>query len=373
MGAALRRPRKALLVALAGALVVALLLAARITVRGVMAARTPAESFVSSRPRAPGAPLPVLFRAPSFDLPESRGGRARSESLRGKVWIANFIFTQCTSVCPTMTARFTRLQRRLRGAGLRFVSFSVDPAHDRAETLREYATHWPLDTRWLLLETTPTALEEISRAMRVAVVPSADPRNPIVHSRLITLVDARGDVRAIYDSDDEQAWGRLADDANELLDADPAGVSEVAGSSAPLARFGCNGCHDRPDVAPRLAGGPGRTVRLATGETVTADADYLRESIVDPARRLTAGYAPVMPRYRDLSRADLDALVATIQALPPSASPDNAEGGPAEDPICHMQVSTVNPALSVRDGARVVHFCSRGCLHAYVAQHPGAR
>jgi protein SCO1/2 len=338
--------------------------------RGLAAATTPAEFYVSSRARPPGSPLPTLFAAPAFELPESRGGQVSRDGLRGTVWISNFLFTQCTSVCPVMSARMVQLQRRLTSPHVRFVSFSVDPDHDTPAVLRGYAAHWRPEPRWLLLSTTPAALDAVARGLRVAVAPSDDAADPIVHSRLVTLIDADGQVRGIYDSDDEVAWQRLAHDAEELLGAPSAlAAATVADRSSPLVRFGCTGCHDRAAVAPPLTG-LGHEVALVTGETVTADAGYLREALVAPGARVVAGYAPTMPSYRvTLSAAELDEVLAAVAALP-STPAARAVGGAAEDPICHMAVATVDPALTVREGDHDVHFCSARCRHAYLAAHP---
>jgi protein SCO1/2 len=301
-------------------------------------------------------------------------------SLAGKVWIANFIFTQCTSVCPTMTARMVQLERQLTAANVRFISVSVDPEHDSPEALRAYAEHWPRDPRWLLLSAPRDARDDFARGLRVAVVPSADPKNPFVHSRLLTLIDGEGRVRAVYDSDDAVAWKRIAADADELARALPASPAPApsaqradgAGSASPFARFGCKGCHDRPEVAPALAGGE-RAVTLATGQVVMADDAYLRESLLAPAAKMVAGYAPTMPSYKELlTRAEQDEVIASIRALPspPSGAvaPAPAIGGAAEDPVCHMKVATVDPHLTLKVGGETHHFCSRACLDSFAAR-----
>ena len=76
----------------------------------------------------------------SVDLPEfallDRSGRpATLSALRGRPWIADFIFTRCAGVCPAMTARMAALAKRLEGVPVRFVSFSVDPVYDTPEVL----------------------------------------------------------------------------------------------------------------------------------------------------------------------------------------------------------------------------------------------
>ncbi len=86
---------------------------------------------------------------------------------------------------------------------------------------------------------------------------------------------------------------------------------------------GCLSCHSE---SGRRATGPtwkdlaGNPVELASGETVTADDDYLTRSIVDPKAEVVAGYAPIMPTsYTDLTDDELADLVAYLRALSPDA------------------------------------------------------
>lgn len=366
----------------AGALA-ALLALTVLAVRGVVASLTPAESYLSgsaARTKAPGAPLPVLWTAPSFDLPDQSGGRVSTASLKGKVTILNFIFTQCTSICPMMTANLVQLEKAIESPAVRFVSVSVDPAHDTPEVLAAYAQHWPPEPRWSLLSTTPAQITDLARGMRVAVAPSGDPSNPIVHSRLLSLIDAEGRVRGIYDSDDLTALAAIESDVKQLIKEMPASAAETlpvlpkTETPPPLARFGCNGCHERPELAPPWQGGANHQVRLATGETVALDAAYLRESNLKPRAKMVAGYAPLMPSYEGmLSEDDIAALVSAIQSQAenvPSGMNVIAATGPAEDPICHMQVATTDPSLRLIKDGREFHFCSRSCLEQFQKQDP---
>jgi hypothetical protein len=88
--------------------------------------------------------------------------------------------------------------------------------------------------------------------------------------------------------------------------------------------LGCSGCHDRREVAPRPWSGP-RAVTLAAGSVVMADDAYLRESLLEPAAKVVAGYAPLMPSYKGtLTREEQDELIAALHALPtvrPDAQP----------------------------------------------------
>lgn len=82
--------------------------------------------------------------------------------------------------------------------------------------------------------------------------------------------------------------------------------------------LGCVSCHRMGDngVGPSLAGLFGSRVELASGETVTADEEYIRNSILDPNAQVVAGYQPVMPSFEGrISEEELSQLVAYIQSL----------------------------------------------------------
>ena len=81
---------------------------------------------------------------------------------------------------------------------------------------------------------------------------------------------------------------------------------------------GCNACHTTDGsqgVGPTWQGLFGHEVTLDSGETVTADADYIKESIVEPNAKIVEGYQPIMPAFPNLSDEELDAIVAYIESL----------------------------------------------------------
>jgi len=81
-------------------------------------------------------------------------------------------------------------------------------------------------------------------------------------------------------------------------------------------QFNCNTCHKRGGRGPLLTGIYGTAVRLKDGRSVLADEGYLRESIIDPTARLTAGYQAVMPTFKgQLSETQVLQLIAYIKSL----------------------------------------------------------
>jgi len=114
---------------------------------------------------------------------------------------------------------------------------------------------------------------------------------------------------------DYQAW---------LSGGGPEGSLASAGEKL-FADLACNGCH-RPDSTgrgPVLNGLFGRTIMTSTGETVTVDEAYVRESILNPSARITAGYQPIMPTFQGLvSEEDLLRLVEYVKSLRASPQVD---------------------------------------------------
>lgn len=97
----------------------------------------------------------------------------------------------------------------------------------------------------------------------------------------------------------------------------------VRTSSASWITLGCAQCHrtDTDSIAPRLEGLFGTKVKLTDGRTVIADEDYIRESILNPAAKVVAGYPAIMPTYAGLVTPEqLNQLVEAVKALKQDAS-----------------------------------------------------
>jgi cytochrome c oxidase subunit II len=96
------------------------------------------------------------------------------------------------------------------------------------------------------------------------------------------------------------------------------GLSMIDQGASLFKRFGCETCHGAGGTSqgPTLAGLFGKTVKLQGGTTVTADENYIRESILDPRAKIVAGYQPIMPTFKGLvSEEGLLQLIAYIKSL----------------------------------------------------------
>jgi len=121
---------------------------------------------------------------------------------KGEFWLANFIFTNCDTVCPPMTANMARVQRQMKEEGLdiSIVSFSIDPDVDTPAALKAYGDQVEADySSWDFV--TGYSQEDIERFANVSfMVPAAkdESSDQYMHSTGIFLVDKEGYVREQY-------------------------------------------------------------------------------------------------------------------------------------------------------------------------------
>ena len=176
--------------------------------------------------------LPVYWEAPGFALLHQQGDTLRTADLRGEPWVASFVFTNCTGVCPLITQKMGVLRDSLAAEGVlgeevRLVSFTVDPARDTPEVLREYAGKFggSPPEQWAFLTGEPAEAVRTMIQSGFKLTASLSPEDEhggrdyqVMHSPRLVLVDGSGQVRGVYDSTEPDAVERLGADLRALLD-----------------------------------------------------------------------------------------------------------------------------------------------------------
>lgn len=140
--------------------------------------------------------------------------------LRGKPWVAGFIFTRCRGTCPMMTKSMSELQGDLQKIGdVRLVSFTVDPEYDTPERLQEYAKEYSADqSRWLFLQGSDSAVQTLAKeTFHVGLSEGTSEEEPIIHSSRFFLVDAGGEIRGIYDGRSDEGKSALLNDLRTIV------------------------------------------------------------------------------------------------------------------------------------------------------------
>ena len=165
--------------------------------------------------------IPVQSAVPQFQLTEQNGKAFGSNDLKGKIWVADFIFTRCAASCPQQTAEKAKLQKRFsEHEDFLLVTFTVDPENDTPDVLKEYAERHAADPdRWKFLTGERGDLWNLSsNGFKFDVAEDArNTKMPILHSSKLVLVDRKGRIRGTYDGLSEDGLKTLVADTDTLL------------------------------------------------------------------------------------------------------------------------------------------------------------
>ncbi len=163
------------------------------------------------------AGLPSYGVVPDFELTDQSNQPFRSaETLRGKVWIADFIFTNCAGPCPRMSAQMRQVDKALLKdiKDLRLVSFTVDPARDTPAVLAKYAERYQAEPGvWFFLTGSQADLHKLARNVFML----GDVNGDLEHSTRFVLIDRKSRVRGYYLTSEEDAIPRLIADARRVF------------------------------------------------------------------------------------------------------------------------------------------------------------
>jgi len=179
-----------------------------------------AQSRVSQR-----QPLPVLAAVADFSLTNQNSAAVSLADLRGKVWVADIIFTRCPGPCLRMTRQMKELQDELpSGSSTRLVSLTTDADNDTPEVLKTYASKNGANaSRWMFLTGTKKQINNLAvDSLKLSAVEKkpeerVTPEDLWVHSTIFVVIDKHAQLRAIYQTGgDDVSW---PDEKKKLLAA----------------------------------------------------------------------------------------------------------------------------------------------------------
>lgn len=143
------------------------------------------------------------------------------DDLKGDYWIADFIFTNCTTVCIPMTTNMTALQDDLteKDLDIQLVSFSVDPDYDSPEVLKAYSEEYEADlSSWSFLTGYDfETIEELSVKSFQSGLSQLPDSDQVQHGIRFFLVDPEGVVIKSYDGTSEKEVESLLEDLEKVL------------------------------------------------------------------------------------------------------------------------------------------------------------
>jgi protein SCO1/2 len=157
---------------------------------------------------------------PAFRVRDQDSALVRPATFAGQVYIADFFFTTCPTICPGMQRQLLRVYSKYKGdKRLAFLSYTIDPDHDSVAVLRSYARRLGVPTaqQWHFATAPRDTIFTLARQYLVSA--QRDPSAPggAVHSGSFVLVDAQRHIRGIYDGTNSQETERLLRELPLLL------------------------------------------------------------------------------------------------------------------------------------------------------------
>lgn len=160
-------------------------------------------------------PLPVIAPIADFSLTNQNGAAISLANLRGRVWIADIIFTRCPGPCLRMTRQMKELQDALpKDTQTKLVSLTTDADHDTPDILKIYAEHNGTDTNhWMFLTGTKKEINNLAvDSLKLSAVEKkpeerTTPEDLWVHSTIFVIVDKHAQLRGVFQTGGEDvSW-----------------------------------------------------------------------------------------------------------------------------------------------------------------------
>jgi len=154
-----------------------------------------------------------------FKLINQNGKTITQEDYKNKIYVVDFFFTSCPTICPIMTNNMVKLQKKfIDNSEIMFLSLSVTPKIDSVEVLRKYADDkGVIDAKWNITTGDKKHIYELARKSYFAVVEQGDGGlQDFIHTPNFILVDKKKQIRGVYDGTDDSEILRLIDDIKIL-------------------------------------------------------------------------------------------------------------------------------------------------------------
>ena len=157
----------------------------------------------------------------NFSFTNQNGKTITQKDYEGKIYVADFFFTSCKSICPKMTTNLVEVQKAfLDNPKVKLLSFSVMPDVDSVSVLKEYAKiNSVIDSKWNLVTGDKKAIYAMARKSYLAVKQGKpEELYDMVHTENFVLVDSKRRIRGFYDGTKKEEIQRLIEDINWLCE-----------------------------------------------------------------------------------------------------------------------------------------------------------
>lgn len=172
-----------------------------------------------------GATVPdtAYYTIPKFSFTNQDGNEVSHDNYERKVFVADFFFTTCKSICPVMSSQLARLQAMVKKDGLsqevNFLSHSVKPEEDTPETLKNYGDALGADySNWNFVTGKADDIYDLAQqGYMLTAFPSDTAEGGVFHTDKFTLIDRQMHIRGYYDGTSTKSVDQLFEDIKTLL------------------------------------------------------------------------------------------------------------------------------------------------------------
>ncbi|MCF6298013.1 MAG: SCO family protein [Flavobacteriaceae bacterium] len=155
----------------------------------------------------------------NFDLINQNGKIITQDSFKNKIYVADFFFTRCQTICPIMAINMANLQENYKDdSEIKFLSHSVTPVIDSVSVLRTYANEkGAIDGKWEITTGEKKQIYALARKSYFAVLDEGDGGDQdFIHTEQFILIDKKGQIRGFYDGTDKSEVERIYKDIEIL-------------------------------------------------------------------------------------------------------------------------------------------------------------
>ncbi len=162
----------------------------------------------------------VYHTIPEFSFTNQDGLIITEQKFKDRIYIADFFFTTCPTICPVMKSQLLRVyEKYLRQDKVMILSHTIDPVHDSVRVLHEYANRLDVSSnKWHFVTGAKDSIYRIAQSYMVSAMEDKNAPGGFIHSGALILIDKNRHIRGYYDGTKEEKVTQLLEDIDVLLD-----------------------------------------------------------------------------------------------------------------------------------------------------------
>ena len=156
----------------------------------------------------------------NFSFLNQNGQIVNNKTFEGSVYIADFFFTSCPTICPIMKNNLMDIYKIFEGnSKVKFLSHTINPSYDNVDKLHSYSKKLGIDNKiWHFVTGDIEKIYEIAKnSYMVTALEDSDEPGGFLHSGTFLLVDSKRRIRGVYDGTDKSEMNKIIDDIKRLL------------------------------------------------------------------------------------------------------------------------------------------------------------